>query len=392
MFPNCKTSTFFGEVQLDGTSGFVEVAHSSALNLSGEWTIEAWVKQTGNDAQAPIVRKGSTTTAPAYYLYGNHFYFFYDETPYGGYYYDSSNSVAASTTTAPTTNEWHHLALVKSSSELKVFYNGVLEETVSATNDSMNNPESLFFGSRRSSTPSYFNGLIDEIRISSTAKYYSAFTPDKRLKNDADTIGLWHFEEGTSVVAGDSSGNGHFGTLNGGVTWKSDCVDTFTVPEPEFVDTVGSTEKSSSVFSSMKGNIYSVTTAKTITEIETYFSFSGSGTAYIDIYESDTLTGSYSNKATYSVVVSSGSASFYSTGTIEFDLEAGKYYYIGTRWSGNTTTYYFSDSTSPGYATSFGKWESGLNNHSYTGTKPSDINYSSYAVGGIAYYQRITSK
>ena len=160
----------------------------------------------------------------------------------------------------------------------------------------------------------------------------------------------------------------------------------------DVIDIIGSDGSTTPTSSSMKGNIYSVTTAKTVTEIETYFNFSGSGTAYIDVYKADAQDGSYSNMATYSVAVTAGYVGFYSSGTIDFDLEVEKYYYIGTRWSGNSATYYFSNSTSSGYVTSFGKWEGGYNNYSYAGTKPDDIDYDAYHVGGIAYYQRITTK
>jgi hypothetical protein len=35
----------------------------------------------------------------------------------------------------------------------------------------------------------------------------------------ADLIGLWKFDEGSGLIANDSSGNGHHGTLVGDPTW-----------------------------------------------------------------------------------------------------------------------------------------------------------------------------
>jgi len=221
---------------LNGTTGYVKIAHNTVLNLSGNWTIEAWVKQSSNDSQQPIIRKGNTTTHPAYYLYGhNKEIFFYDYKPYGGYYYSAAdNSSEFSTATSiPKLNEWYHLALVKSGTNLRVFYNGVLEETKSVTNNPRTTTENLFFGSRRSGTPSYFGGLIDEIRISSIARYATSFTPLKRFTTDATTIGLWNFEETAGTVAYDSSGNNLNGTLKGGVEWVEECVDSYTVPDPD---------------------------------------------------------------------------------------------------------------------------------------------------------------
>jgi hypothetical protein len=34
-------------------------------------------------------------------------------------------------------------------------------------------------------------------------------------------VGLWHFDEGTGIIANDSSGNGNDGTLMGGTSWTS---------------------------------------------------------------------------------------------------------------------------------------------------------------------------
>ncbi len=129
-------------------------------------------------------------------------------------------------------NEWYHLALVKSGTNLRVFYNGVLEESVTTSYNPRSTTENLFFGSRRSG-PTYFHGMIDEIRISSIARYASNFTPVKRFSNDTNTIGLWNFEETTGTIAYDSSGNDLNGTLVGGVEWVNECVDDYTIPDPD---------------------------------------------------------------------------------------------------------------------------------------------------------------
>jgi len=164
--------------------------------------------QYSDNAQQPIVRKGNSTTYPAYYLYG--YYnelFIYGDDPYGGYYYSATegSSEYAVATSNPGINNWYHLAFVKNGTELKIFYNGILEETQSASENPRTITENLFFGSRRSTTPSYFHGLIDEIRISSTARYSTDFTPVKRFSNDSETIGLWNFEETDGSTAYDSS-------------------------------------------------------------------------------------------------------------------------------------------------------------------------------------------
>lgn len=71
----------------------------------------------------------------------------------------------------------------------------------------------------------YFNGIIDEIRISNIARYSKDFTPTKRFENDEHTMALYHFDEGKGDVLKDSSGNGHDGKIVGAKWVKVDDAD-----------------------------------------------------------------------------------------------------------------------------------------------------------------------
>ncbi|HPA57853.1 MAG TPA: LamG domain-containing protein, partial [bacterium] len=307
-----------------------------------------------------------------------------------GYYYITDTSESVTANTGFDINKWYHVALVKNGTELKIFINGVADGTETVSNNPMNNTENLFFGSRRSSTPSYLDGLIDEIRISSTARYSSNFTPDKRLNNDSNTIGLWHFEEKSGTVADNSAGLGLDGTLKGGATWTNQCVDNYEVPVVEKVDTIGSSDTDYYGTSRMRGNFYSVTKSKTLTKIEAYLSLPDAGaTIYYDIYESSVLNGTYTHKISYTVPFTLGGASFYSSGAIAVDLEAGKFYYIGTRWQSESVTYYYNSSSEQSYVTDFGKWEQGMMNG--VGINPSTFTYENTDID-YAYYQRLTTK
>ena len=65
----------------------------------------------------------------------------------------------------------------------------------------------------------FFDGAIDEVRISNVPRYAGTFTPDREFAPDARTVGLWNFDEGGGNVAYDSSGNGRHFTLHGGYAW-----------------------------------------------------------------------------------------------------------------------------------------------------------------------------
>ena len=58
-----------------------------------------------------------------------------------------------------------------------------------------------------------FTGYIDEVRISTVARYdvnKNSFTPDKKFKSDRKTVALWHFDEPGGIRKfSDASGNAY---------------------------------------------------------------------------------------------------------------------------------------------------------------------------------------
>jgi hypothetical protein len=63
--------------------------------------------------------------------------------------------------------------------------------------------------------------LIDEVRVSNTLRYTTAFVPVRRFTTDASTVALYHFDEGSGTLLADASGNGHHGLLTS-TSWAID--------------------------------------------------------------------------------------------------------------------------------------------------------------------------
>lgn len=59
----------------------------------------------------------------------------------------------------------------------------------------------------------YFRGVIDEVRISQSARYLEEFVPDKRLKADEATLALYHCGEELGTGLTDSSKHLHHGKV-----------------------------------------------------------------------------------------------------------------------------------------------------------------------------------
>ena len=64
----------------------------------------------------------------------------------------------------------------------------------------------------------YFQGTIDEVRVSKIARYSKNFTPAKRFETDKDTMALYHCDEGAGKTLTDSSVNKRNGKITG-ATW-----------------------------------------------------------------------------------------------------------------------------------------------------------------------------
>ena len=64
-----------------------------------------------------------------------------------------------------------------------------------------------------------FVGIVDEVRISNTARYLDDFDPPRRFEPDKNTLALYHFDEGSGETVHDASGNGHDGKIVGVPEW-----------------------------------------------------------------------------------------------------------------------------------------------------------------------------
>ncbi|TWU31350.1 Leucine Rich repeats (2 copies) [Novipirellula artificiosorum] len=109
-----------------------------------------------------------------------------------------------------------HIAGVFDDEVLRVFVDGKLEGTASI--GKLAQPSSIFYLGKEFEHGQKFDGTIDEIRISSTARYSEDFTPVERFEPDEHTLALYHCDEGTGGALRDSSGNGHDGWIRG-ATW-----------------------------------------------------------------------------------------------------------------------------------------------------------------------------
>ena len=165
-----STSTNGGSAYLDGSGDYLDNS-SSSVTLSTNWTIECWFNSLGSPAIIFDCRPdGSNGLYPM--LTGN------GTTTQMNLYYSSADHVF---TVGSFVNFWNHVAVVKTSGTLTIYFNGVSVYTVSDSNTwyiGANRPRLGANGGFLAGAPSYYTGYISDFRVvNGTALYTSSFVP-----------------------------------------------------------------------------------------------------------------------------------------------------------------------------------------------------------------------
>ncbi|MFO0905527.1 MAG: LamG-like jellyroll fold domain-containing protein [Pirellulales bacterium] len=186
-------------------------------NANDPATIEAWVQLPAEIYSSygyVVVGSGISAAGKSRMLGVN----LHDSSLFRG---ESRDANGANTFTPPgnrvARERWMHLAVVFNEKELRFHANGELAGTKSLELPADNT--SLNFSIGAVGAGLTFFGLIDEVRISSIARYDGQFVPQRRFEPDEHTLALYHFDEGSGEIVHDSSGHGHDGKVNGSPKW-----------------------------------------------------------------------------------------------------------------------------------------------------------------------------
>lgn len=198
-----------GSLLLDGDSDYLTFLDSDDWDFgTGDFTIDMWLRFGAINAdQAICAQFEGGTDYWIFYIDANNklYMYFIDNTTVRGAY------IMTSAWSGLAINVWHHVAFVRSGTTGYIFIDGVaqtLTEAVSfGTNNTGNYTSALWVGDFHAADHRYFNGWIDEFRISKgIARWTSAFTPQTITYNpDTYTKLLLHFDEvDASTVCTDS--------------------------------------------------------------------------------------------------------------------------------------------------------------------------------------------
>lgn len=189
-------------VAFDGVDDYVEAGPDpTESQTSTARTWETWVKTTATGYQTLASRyRHSTGYAPWYLVMDAGFPRI--GVQLGGAYGQRTASVAVND------GQWHHVAAVWAPGDRLDLYvdgqlaNGALDGSILSTMDH-GTGATMRFGvlHYRGALWGHFAGTLDEFRYSTGARYTGAFTPAAHPAADADTIGIWHFDEGAGTLS-----------------------------------------------------------------------------------------------------------------------------------------------------------------------------------------------
>ena len=147
----------------DGTGDYAFINNGFPA-IGADFTVEFWVNpiNVSNNKVAFYDARDGQTDSPIVW-----------QNNAGIYLYAASDRIVISSGLSVGT--WAHVALVRSSGVYKLYLNGTASGTTYANTDALV-VKDLYIGARYTVNAGFYNGYIDDFRISKTARYTSNFT------------------------------------------------------------------------------------------------------------------------------------------------------------------------------------------------------------------------
>jgi uncharacterized protein (DUF362 family) len=210
--PAWTTDAKFGyALDFDGVDDYVEVADNGSVPLSGPVTVEAWIKPSGDPIQYSEIVDRELGGGGGYSFLLNNDRLLHLWVGDGT---DWTNTVG---TTALQDDIWYYVVGVADGSTIRVYVNGVQEGTPTAQGAPTNtNPVTLRIGRGCGALLRWFNGIIDEVRISNRA-----LTPEEIAANFASGLPegtyLWNVaaSDGQNETVSEETRTFYIGTGSG---------------------------------------------------------------------------------------------------------------------------------------------------------------------------------
>jgi hypothetical protein len=182
-------------LELDGND-YLSVADSADWDFgTGDFTVETWIKPSSSTGGYGIITRGGVSDVGIRRGTDGHL-----KLNIGG-------SETINEPWTPVENTWYHIAATRSGTECRLFVNGAQLGATATSSHDISSSNELKIGSYYSSN---FSGYMKDVRISDTARYAAAFTPDSGYTSDANTLLLLNLDEAAGSTSWtDSSSSAH---------------------------------------------------------------------------------------------------------------------------------------------------------------------------------------
>lgn len=173
----------------DGTGDYLK-GYPEDLTAFGtnDFTIEGWfrINSTGLIQYILDTRNAAGSTSNSIVLQvrtDNKIYFY------------SNGAFRITSTSTITTGQWYHIALVRQGGTATLYLDGSSEGTWTGISATSFVASQFLLGTYHATTGAYWNGYMDEFRVSDTARYTTTFTPSTTpFVNDDNTLLLLHMD------------------------------------------------------------------------------------------------------------------------------------------------------------------------------------------------------
>lgn len=196
-------------LDLDGESGCAKVPSQAGSPPPGPLTVEAWIWPTNTRGQRAVVAKSENSE---YFLSVS------SGRPTFGLHLGTGYVTVRAPGPPVASGEWAHLAGVFDGSAVRLFVNGQPVGASPASGDRSTNSLPAYIGAepnRRGEPNDFFAGRIDEVRVSTVARYSEPFSPTRFHVPDSNTWLLLHFDRALGPFAPDHSSQGGHAELRG---------------------------------------------------------------------------------------------------------------------------------------------------------------------------------
>ncbi|NET60693.1 MAG: LamG domain-containing protein, partial [Symploca sp. SIO2E6] len=214
--PAESSSNLSTVITFDGKKDYVDIQANAVLDLTNNFTIEAWIKPELLGKR--VVDKG---------IGGKNEGFTFDTHPKNlrfinkGVYFTSQNQLKTGT--------WQHVAVTfkHEANGAKLYINGEEENTATPNRVGTVTKLPVRLGSQADAMGNLFKGDMAEVRLWNRVRSQEEIQQamNHRLRgNEAGLVGYWPLNEGSGTAVADKTSHENSGTLHGG-TWKQEVLE-----------------------------------------------------------------------------------------------------------------------------------------------------------------------